>query len=305
MYRLHYDTSMLKKYGGMFIEHTAVEADKEPHINPHALLVYIAHASRFGGRFVCGGYSIDLYDGDVLLIKPNTKFYLYSYDRREAKDHVGINAVSVYTCSFLKEYPSVPLNRLSSEFPELKSFFEGGKQFIYTHDTNSLFIRDLMIQCMDDFAYDQPAFEYTVKCLLTVIMINIFRLYSSSKNANISENTNMIIGQAENYIKKHIHSKVSLDELAREHGITPRHLCRLFKKHTGMTFTQFTNRMRIEKLKDELENTDRPLYLIYNDFDFSSQHLNNIFKEYTGCSMSEYKAKFNYKAGNPIYRNTK
>lgn len=70
-----------------------------------------------------------------------------------------------------------------------------------------------------------------------------------------------------------------------------------------MTFTEFANRMRAEKLKDELENVDRPLYLIYEDFDFSPQHLNHIFKDYTGYSMSEYKAKFNYKVDNPLFRN--
>ena len=113
----------------------------------------------------------------------------------------------------------------------------------------------MMVRVIDDFAYNQPAFEYTVKYFLPVIIINIFRIYSASKNMSIAANSNMIIGQIENYIQKNIHSKVSLSELAKIHNITPRHLCRLFKKHTGMTFTEFANRMRAEKLKDELVST--------------------------------------------------
>ena len=29
MYKLYYDTELLQKHGGMFVEHTSVEADKE------------------------------------------------------------------------------------------------------------------------------------------------------------------------------------------------------------------------------------------------------------------------------------
>ena len=50
-----------------------------------------------------------------------------------------------------------------------------------------------------------------------------------------------------------------------------------------------------------LENIDRPIYQTYEEFDFTPQYLNSMFKKYTGYSISEYKAKFNYKAGNPLY----
>ena len=56
-----------------------------------------------------------------------------------------------------------------------------------------------------------------------------------------------------------------------------------------------------DKIRDELENIDRPIYQTYEEFDFTPQYLNSMFKKYTGYSISEYKAKFNYKAGNPLY----
>lgn len=302
MYRLYYDTQMLQKYGGIFVEHTSIEKEKETHKNPHMLLLYIAHATQYHGRFICDNESIELFDGDILLINPNTEFKLYSFDYSKPLDAKGDNAVAVYSCSFLPNYSPIKLSKLSSEFPELNDFFCGKSKYIYTHDTNDLFIRNMLIRFLDDYSYNPPAFTYTVKYYLPIILINIFRIYSL-RSVNIAENTNFIIGLAENYIKKNIHSKISLDDLANEFRITKRHLCRLFKKHTGMTFTEFANRMRTEKLKDALENIDRPLYMIYDDFDFSPQHLNHIFKEHTGYSMGEYKKKFNYKADNPLYRN--
>lgn len=302
MYKLYYDTELLQKYGGMFVEHTSVEADKELQTNPNIMLIYIAHASHHHGKFECGSDSIELFDNDILLINPNTEFKLYSFNFAKDKKAKGDNAIGVYSCSFLPDYLPLKLSKLKNDFPDISDFLIGKIPYIYTHDTNELFIRNMIVRIIDDFAYNQPAFEYTVKYFLPVILINIFRIYSASKNMSIAANSNMVIGQIENYIQKNIHSKVSLSELAKIHNITPRHLCRLFKKHTGMTFTEFANRMRAEKLKDELENVDRPLYLIYEDFDFSPQHLNHIFKDYTGYSMSEYKAKFNYKVDNPLFR---
>lgn len=111
----------------------------------------------------------------------------------------------------------------------------------------------------------------------------------------------MVINNVTNYINSKIYSKLSLNEVADKFGITPQHLCRLFKKHFNMTFTQFSNRQRVDKIRDELENIDRPIYQTYEEFDFTPQYLNSMFKKYTGYSISEYKAKFNYKAGNPLY----
>lgn len=68
-----------------------------------------------------------------------------------------------------------------------------------------------------------------------------------------------------------------------------------------MTFIEYCNYRRVEKIKDSLEHTDRPLYIVYNDFDFTPRYLNKIFKEHTWYSVKEYKGKFNYKADNPLY----
>ena len=121
------------------------------------------------------------------------------------------------------------------------------------------------------------------------------------KNKADGFHSNVVINNVTNYINSKIYSKLSLNEVADKFGITPQHLCRLFKKHFNMTFTQFSNRQRVDKIRDELENIDRPIYQTYEEFDFTPQYLNSMFKKYTGYSISEYKAKFNYKAGNPLY----
>ena len=79
MYKINYDTQMLKKHGGIFTEHTSIETDKEIHTNPHMLLIYVAHATQYHGCFICNNKRIELSDNDILLINPNTNFSIYSF----------------------------------------------------------------------------------------------------------------------------------------------------------------------------------------------------------------------------------
>lgn len=81
----------------------------------------------------------------------------------------------------------------------------------------------------------------------------------------------------------------------------PQYICTVFKNTTGLTFTQYINNLRVEKIRDSLEHTDRPIYIIMDDFDFSPQYFNRLFKKHTGYNLQEYKNKFNYKVNNPLY----
>ena len=57
------------------------------------------------------------------------------------------------------------------------------------------------------------------------------------------------------YLRTHLDRKVTRRSLAREFGITPEHVNALFKKHLGVTPTQFIQRERMQKayhyLRDE------------------------------------------------------
>lgn len=131
---------------------------------------------------------------------------------------------------------------------------------------------------IDNFNYSQPGYLFSIRSTITLILVNMFRLYSVDKNKADGFHSNVVINNVTNYINSKIYSKLSLNEVADKFGITPQHLCRLFKKHFNMTFTQFSNRQRVDKIRDELENIDRPIYQTYEEFDFTPQYLNSMFK---------------------------
>ena len=62
-----------------------------------------------------------------------------------------------------------------------------------------------------------------------------------------------------------------------------------------MTITQYINNLRVEMTKDILENTDRPIEHIPMVFNIKLKYLQQIFKQYTGMSMREYRSKHHYR----------
>jgi AraC-like DNA-binding protein len=68
------------------------------------------------------------------------------------------------------------------------------------------------------------------------------------------------------------------------------YLCKMFKKSTGVTFTQYLSRVRVEKAKNLLLNPHLRVSEIAYDVGFQSlTHFNRVFRQVVGQSPSEYR----------------
>jgi AraC family transcriptional regulator len=85
-------------------------------------------------------------------------------------------------------------------------------------------------------------------------------------------------------------SEITIEDMAREAGLSPSHFSRLFKEATGDTPYQFVMDYRIEQAKRMLAEKSRPLIDIALHCGFSDQpHFNRIFKRLTGQTPREYR----------------
>lgn len=92
------------------------------------------------------------------------------------------------------------------------------------------------------------------------------------------------------YIRTYYYSDVSLRKMAEELSYSRNYLCRAFKKETGMTIVNYTNRLRVEKAIELIRCTDKKLSEIsdmvgFNDFHYFSK----VFKSITGFSPKEIR----------------
>jgi len=101
-----------------------------------------------------------------------------------------------------------------------------------------------------------------------------------------------VVKDAVSYLKKNLDEKVPLDEVADAVGICSFQLCRIFKKQTGMTMTEYVNRLRVERARRRLEDPFCQISDVAEEVGFSSlSQFNRNFLKYSGESPSEYRER--------------
>ncbi|MDE6776014.1 MAG: AraC family transcriptional regulator [Ruminococcus sp.] len=95
------------------------------------------------------------------------------------------------------------------------------------------------------------------------------------------------------YISEHLHDRIRIGEAAEYLKITTAYLSRLFKIETGVTFTEYVNRRKIEEATGLLRYSEYSDLEISSIMGFSSQsYFIKIFKRFTGMTPSEYKKRY-------------
>ncbi len=103
---------------------------------------------------------------------------------------------------------------------------------------------------------------------------------------------------AKAYIMEHLAEPMSLESVASSVNVSPFHFCKVFKRATGMTFTDYVSHARVEKARRKLLRPDARITEIAYDVGFQSlSHFNRSFRRIVNESPTEYRAQL--KASHP------
>jgi AraC-like DNA-binding protein len=101
----------------------------------------------------------------------------------------------------------------------------------------------------------------------------------------------LMVRKARDFIAQHKTEALSLVTVARASGASVFHFCKVFKKTTGLRFTDYVARVRLEDAKTELLNPDRQISEIAYDVGFQSlTQFNRAFKRIFGQSPTQFRA---------------
>jgi AraC-like DNA-binding protein len=99
-----------------------------------------------------------------------------------------------------------------------------------------------------------------------------------------------LVRRARAYIACHHEDPVSLEEVAKAMHVSTFYFCKMFKKATGLTFTDYLGRIRIEKAKLLLLSPHLRVSEIAYMVGFQSlTHFNRVFRNLTGESPSHFR----------------
>ncbi|MEM1353040.1 MAG: AraC family transcriptional regulator [Pseudomonadota bacterium] len=93
------------------------------------------------------------------------------------------------------------------------------------------------------------------------------------------------------HIRGHLDQSITVDDLAREAGMSPSHFSRVFKETVGSTPMQYVLAYRIEQAIKFMGDPSRPLGNIALECGFADQaHFSRSFKQVTGHTPRAFRA---------------
>jgi AraC-like DNA-binding protein len=99
------------------------------------------------------------------------------------------------------------------------------------------------------------------------------------------------VNRANEYIHAHFREPLPIADVARHVGFCPDHFGRIFARWTGLTFTDYVGRVRVEKVKEMLSSTQQGVGEVALVCGFDSiPHFNRLFKRQTGLTPRAYRA---------------
>lgn len=95
------------------------------------------------------------------------------------------------------------------------------------------------------------------------------------------------------YIYDHLHTRITVADLAELVGFHPSYLSKLFQKETGSSISRYIRCKKIETAQNMLAYTDYSPAEISSTLAFPSQsYFTEVFRKYTGMTPSKYRAEY-------------
>jgi AraC-like DNA-binding protein/ligand-binding sensor protein len=127
-------------------------------------------------------------------------------------------------------------------------------------------------------------------------LLTIFAQHLSTLSNQLSVKTAAAeppsMAKARMFIAEHQDQEISLGQVAGAVNMSAFYFCKTFKKATGMTFTDYLARVRIEKVKNLLLNPHKRVSEAAYEAGFQSlSQFNRVFRRIAGESPSVYRDK--------------
>lgn len=127
-------------------------------------------------------------------------------------------------------------------------------------------------------------------------MLEIFAKHISELAARMSVIPEMgepdAISRSRKYIREHSDDRITLDQVASVANMSASHFCRVFKKATDMNFSEYVARVRVERAKEMLMESNYTMTHVAYDTGFNSvTDFNRTFKKITGETPSGFRKR--------------
>lgn len=137
--------------------------------------------------------------------------------------------------------------------------------------------------------YDKFYCDFICSGLVYEYIIEFHRHMNDKENKMRSERSKLLLPVL-TYIDENFRSDFSMTVLAELAGISPQHLCRIFKEAMNMRPSEYLTQKRLQESRRLLRTSDSPISEIAMQSGFpDAGYFSTVFKKHQGMTPVEYK----------------
>lgn len=167
--------------------------------------------------------------------------------------------------------------------PILKEYKDGTAYYILLAKEKERFPETLRISEKISELMEIPSEVYLLCCADIKEIIS-----QNTEKIEQEEVGDRLIIQAKEYIKQNLAYNISRADVAQAVHLESSYFSKYFKKKVGLSFQEYLLKVRMEKVKQMLLQGARVKEAMMETGYQNRNYFNQVFKEYTGCSPSEF-----------------
>ncbi len=157
------------------------------------------------------------------------------------------------------------------------------------HTGISLDYKKIYLQMIQELKLCKPHYEEVLIHYLELLFIMISRLWEKEQNGK-SVFMMEEMDQAVSYFHANYNQSISVEEYAREHGMSVSWFIRNFKNYTNSTPAQYILSLRISNARSLLESTSYNITEISDIVGYENPlYFSRLFKKHCGVSPTEFR----------------
>ena len=186
----------------------------------------------------------------------------------------------------------ITLGTFIAHEPTFKKFIENNEPFFKLYDDGTVLEAFVCIQ-----RYLQKKEDNTCDSYINLNLGALFLWIAKTQQEQYANKIGIVyLKKAIFFINENYHSSITSKQIANQSNISQSYLNKLFKDAFAMTVNEYLNKLRIERSKKLIEQSNLSLTEIYKLIGLNSkQSFNRHFLRYNNMSPSEYRKNARYK----------
>lgn len=246
----------------------------KPHYHDYYEIYYLLSGERY---FYIENQSYHLKKGSLVFVNRNALHKTMTADRPEHK-----RFIVYFTRSFIE--PSV------SEQKDLLDPFESSHNMIHLNQQEQAFIENIIFGMINEYSDDgRKGRALYFKTLLLQLLLCAGRFIPEGSESELRPSEQMF-HQIIQFCIENYRGPLTLNQIAAHFFLSPSYVGRLFKKHTGFSFPEYLNTLRIREAQRLLRETDLKIIEVADQVGYiNNTHFNRNFKQMIKVSPLEYR----------------